>query len=289
LEKEVWPVPTEQHEEMIQTLLQRFQQDPRVLAIWVGGSIGRGEGTPLSDLDFYIAVPDEVFEDVFHEVPSIIEELYPIEFKTQFLFRKTSPTERDWFLFLKGVPLHLKLDFHVHTLSSIRGGDPDHRKEMYYAKWKVLYNPSGALQRGEPLPEPEVVELWEHVAERIEYFTYVFSYCAQFIRRDDFWNSIVYLSSLRDRVLYLFGIYFEPALIHDSYEKRLRKNIPADILQRLDAPRFGADRESQAQAFLQMLDLFAEVGQMYRERDHIEVPAAFWEQIRAYVVTLLEK
>ncbi|MGZ6503188.1 MAG: nucleotidyltransferase domain-containing protein, partial [Tumebacillaceae bacterium] len=65
--------PTKQHEEMIQTLSQHFQQDPRVQAVWVGGSIGRGEGTPLSDLDFYVAVADEIFEDYFAEIPSIIE------------------------------------------------------------------------------------------------------------------------------------------------------------------------------------------------------------------------
>lgn len=276
-------MPTKQHEEMILTLQQRFQKDPRVQAIWVGGSVGRGEATPLSDLDFYIAVPDDVFEEVFFEVPSIIGELYPIDFQTQFLFRKTSPTERDWFFFLKDVPLHLKLDFHVHTLSSIRGEDPDHRKEMYYATWKVLYNPHGALQRGEALPAPAAVDFREHVAERIEYFTYVFSYCAQFIRRDDFWNAIVYLSSLRDRVLYLFGIYYEPELINDSYEKRLRINVPAQVLERLNAPRFGSDRASQAQAFLLLLDLFVEVGEMYHEREGIEVPSAFWERIRAYV------
>ncbi|MGZ4032880.1 MAG: hypothetical protein ACXVP2_12050, partial [Tumebacillaceae bacterium] len=225
----------------------------------------------------------EIFEDYFAEIPSIIETMYPIEFKTQFLFRKTSPTERDWFLFLKGVPLHLKLDFHVHTLSSIRGGDPDHRKEMVYAKWDVLYNPHDALQRGEPLPKPEQDEYKTHVEERIEYFTYVFCYCAQFIKRGDFWNAITYIHSLRERMIYLYGIYFEPELINDGYEKRLRINIPGDVLQRLDAPRFGDDAKSQAQALLQLLALFSEVGTMFRERDAITIPAPFWEEIRAYL------
>ena len=51
------------HRQTIENLQACYEQDPGYLALIVIGSVGRGEARPESDLDFYLVVPQAVYEE----------------------------------------------------------------------------------------------------------------------------------------------------------------------------------------------------------------------------------
>lgn len=46
----------------IDRTIEEFERDPRVLAVWLEGSLAQSDGDPYSDVDLHVAVPDGDFE-----------------------------------------------------------------------------------------------------------------------------------------------------------------------------------------------------------------------------------
>ena len=155
-------------EALVERLAAEFAQDQRVQAVWLGGSLGRGAGDEWSDVDFYLAVADEAFETFFAEVPERIDRLQKLIHHTDFAFRRQSPTERVWFFYFDGWPVHWKLDFHVHTVTSAKGGDPDQRRELIHGEWTVLRDEQGLLGALPPVEQPEPEVFRAHVVGEVE-------------------------------------------------------------------------------------------------------------------------
>ncbi len=51
-----------QHQRAIDRLSAAYSDDPRFLALIIGGSVAKGFARPDSDVDFMIVATDEVFE-----------------------------------------------------------------------------------------------------------------------------------------------------------------------------------------------------------------------------------
>ena len=52
-----------EHEATIARAREAFEQDERVLALWVEGSIARGTSDPWSDVDLHLAIADDAFDE----------------------------------------------------------------------------------------------------------------------------------------------------------------------------------------------------------------------------------
>lgn len=65
----------EQREGLVQRLTALVQDDDRLVALWLQGSLADGTADPLSDVDAYIAVRDEDFDAVYGERVAIVEAL----------------------------------------------------------------------------------------------------------------------------------------------------------------------------------------------------------------------
>jgi predicted nucleotidyltransferase len=61
-----------QREAVIARLLACVRDDDRLLALWLQGSLADGSGDPLSDIDAYVAVRDDVFDEVYAEREALI-------------------------------------------------------------------------------------------------------------------------------------------------------------------------------------------------------------------------
>jgi len=57
-------IRTKERNELVQNLSAHLEQDQRVRAAWLAGSIARGDDDWLSDIDIYVAVADESIEEV---------------------------------------------------------------------------------------------------------------------------------------------------------------------------------------------------------------------------------
>lgn len=65
----------EQREQLLARLQELVQDDPRLAALWLQGSLADGSADPLSDVDAWIAVEDDAFEEVYTERGTIVARL----------------------------------------------------------------------------------------------------------------------------------------------------------------------------------------------------------------------
>lgn len=92
-----------QRSQLIDLLTAWLSEDPRVMALWLGGSLGRQSGDAYSDIDLYVAVDEADFEPFYQAVPGEVGKRVPLLHAVEFAFRRTSPTERVWFLHPEGL------------------------------------------------------------------------------------------------------------------------------------------------------------------------------------------
>jgi len=59
---------TAQHQALLRAVVSRYENDPRILAIVVFGSLGRGTWDAYSDIDCDIVIPDDVRIDTIQEL-----------------------------------------------------------------------------------------------------------------------------------------------------------------------------------------------------------------------------
>jgi hypothetical protein len=174
---------------LLERLTTWLEADPRIQAIWLGGSLGRYAGDAYSDIDLYVAVAEADFAPFYAQVPSLVAERLPLLHVTEFAFRRDSPTERVWFLYVEGAPIFWRIDFHVHTTASAQGADPDHRRELIKREFKVVKDPLQLLAALPPMDAPDPAVYQAHVAERVNYFAMVFALMAGCVARGRFWET----------------------------------------------------------------------------------------------------
>ena len=58
---------TSQHQALLNTIVSYYQQDPRILAVSVFGSLGRGGWNAPSDVDLDVVIADDARIDVVDE------------------------------------------------------------------------------------------------------------------------------------------------------------------------------------------------------------------------------
>ncbi len=62
-----------EHRGLLERAVTRFQDDVRVVGLVVGGSLAHGQADFYSDVDFYIVVLDEAFDEIFVERDATVE------------------------------------------------------------------------------------------------------------------------------------------------------------------------------------------------------------------------
>ena len=69
---------TPQHQALLTTIVSRYHQDPRVLAVVVFGSLGRGGWDALSDIDLDVVIADDTRIDVVNELRKLCTAFAPL-------------------------------------------------------------------------------------------------------------------------------------------------------------------------------------------------------------------
>jgi hypothetical protein len=67
-------MPRPEHEALVDRALEAFEPDPRVLALWLEGSVARGTDDAASDLDLHLAIADAAYEG-FGTAPEVVGRL----------------------------------------------------------------------------------------------------------------------------------------------------------------------------------------------------------------------
>src|SRR5208282_4104559 len=64
--------------EVLAALVPLVQREPEVRALWLQGSLARGDADALSDIDAYLAIEDAAFDAIFDRRLALIAELGPV-------------------------------------------------------------------------------------------------------------------------------------------------------------------------------------------------------------------
>ena len=69
---------TPQHQALLRTIVGHYEHDPRILAIVVFGSLGRGNWDALSDIDLDVVIADNASIDVVDELRKLCATFAPL-------------------------------------------------------------------------------------------------------------------------------------------------------------------------------------------------------------------
>ncbi|HEX6484090.1 MAG TPA: nucleotidyltransferase domain-containing protein [Ktedonobacteraceae bacterium] len=107
------PLPgTPEHQKFLQAIVSYYTDDPRILAIIVFGSIGRGNWDPYSDLDLDIIIGDDVRMNILQELERMIYFLSDIKGKGALIIPHSADAADVVF------PSLMELSVRYHTLVS---------------------------------------------------------------------------------------------------------------------------------------------------------------------------
>jgi predicted nucleotidyltransferase len=143
------------HVEILRRMLTETEKDPRMRALQVQGSIGRGAGDRYSDLDIGLVVIDEVWPAISQELPAYVHKLGEIVDEHYYFLPSAETPEvfRAWAHFPDGI----QLDLLVLPAINLLGSGPDGR---------TLLDLDGRLLRTDHpmrLSDPATVASWGYL------------------------------------------------------------------------------------------------------------------------------
>ena len=62
---------------LLRGIVDSLQRDERIATAWLWGSLGRGDGDALSDIDLWVVLADEAFPAVFADLPAFVAQVAP--------------------------------------------------------------------------------------------------------------------------------------------------------------------------------------------------------------------
>lgn len=171
------PAELNAHVQILRRMLAETEKDPRMRALQVQGSIGRGAGDRYSDLDVGLVVIDEVWPAISQEMPAFVHKLGDIVDEHYYFLPSADTPEvfRAWAHFPNGIQLDLLLLPAVNLLGSgpdgrtlldldgrllrtdhpMRLSDPATIASWGYLCWQNLTEVVKYLERGLPVAAAE--------------------------------------------------------------------------------------------------------------------------------------
>lgn len=165
------------HVRILRRMLAETENDPRMRALQVQGSIGRGTGDRFSDLDVGVVVIDEVWPGISQEMPNFVHKLGEIVDEHYYFLPgpETPEVFRAWAHFPDGIQLDMLLLPAINLLGSgpdgrtlldldgrllrtdhpMRLSDPATIANWAYLCWQNLTEVVKYLERGLPVAAAE--------------------------------------------------------------------------------------------------------------------------------------
>lgn len=173
-----------QLQEIYQATIERYRRDPRIVAAFEFGSLGKGTSDTFSDVDPVFVVEDADFAQVDAELRPLFEGFgYPIALWWPEGFN--SDDIRNYAILLEAGEL-LQYDMTIAKVASVQGGQGRH---LLLGGSEVLFDKKGLLQpildAAAAVPYSPARLTWE--IERFWIYVYIH---AKYLRRGDLWKLV---------------------------------------------------------------------------------------------------
>lgn len=209
---------TELRGRYLECAIELLQGDPRIAAVWLAGSLGRGDADEWSDIDLFVVVEDDAFPAVWDERRALYDQIAPqLLVQTPIPQNSQLPGGNFQLVIFEGP---VEIDWTFGPLSSATRA----------ANTRLCFErvPIPVAPPFKPDPQPD----------RLEFFWSMASIAVKYIARDDMFRAAGMISLLRDTLQAI-----DPEIAHQKLERLARPIAQAEI-QRLcdEAVRLDRDR-----------------------------------------------
>ncbi len=214
-------------------VIERFnkmaEDDSRILAAFLGGSLASGTADVYSDIDIYFVIDPSAYGRFHSEVDSLLRSLGPLVFFDQ---HHDFGFDLVLFTFRNGVKGELGL------------GTTGNLKDMHRGPFKVLVDKTGLLGNVEfPLPPPlSGKSLQDYVEKKLRWYWYWYGQLLSSCERNRLWSAGMDLSAMRERAFSLLKLVYQPN--HHPEGVRFEPSIPTSLKSELGATLPGFSPES---------------------------------------------
>ena len=249
---------SEQH-----AVLQRFvaacEQDERVVAAFLGGSLAAGSADEWSDLDIYLITTDQAYDDFLHGREAFIRRLGQPVFLEDFDLPHTL-----FFVFADG------------TEGELGCGCESRFLDMHEGPYKVLLDKKGILAGVEFNGyQPSQHEQVETLRRQVYWFWHDLSHFLTAMGRGQLWWAQGQLEVLRRCCVSLARLRQDLAdadAVEDPYFK-VEKAIPVSDLAPLQATFCPMEPGAMLQSALAIVAFYQELAPLLAERYGVSYPA----------------
>jgi hypothetical protein len=181
---------TPQHQAVLRAIVERYKNDPRILAVAVFGSLGRGSWDEYSDIDLDVVIADQVSLDVAEELTQLCLTFEPLGERSAVII-PDGPNEGD--VVFESL---LQMSVRYHPLATTHPNIVDTLQVL----WGRIDH-SAIADAGQANPRPrQTIE--ETLAECVRYA----AVADIALQRQRFWDAVEVLHRLRHLLMVLYTL-----------------------------------------------------------------------------------
>lgn len=262
------------HKPLIEKIKIALEDDSRVLAAWLEGSIARGEDDDFSDIDLWISVKDKQFSSFIEEREQFAAKLGTV---VSVLYPKTldQPDEIDSFkILLEDYPTSLSVDVDVQKESrKLRFTKDSSAEELY-----ELFDRGGVI-KFKPFNPQEVEEYVQELFEdTITRFWHMLPKIMVLLERNDLLEATDhYLDRLTDLVT-LYRIMYSPEKADWGF-KDIEYDLEEDVVKKIYSLYPNSKVKSMRKLTQKLARVFHKQSKVLSKRLRIELPKELTELV----------
>jgi len=253
-------------ENLLQKIKSLVEQDDRIRGLWAVGSLATGKVDKYSDLDLYILVDKDNYDQVFSERSAFAERIG----------RVLSSFEVEWpNCQLFGVILEencVEVDLCYCKPEQLE----------IFGPYKVIVDKKGDLQ--ELLSKHTVrfeTDVKKRLGEHLDFAAYNLLHAVNMLGRGEYWSSIRQIEMLRKRIISLIGLRTHTD-VEEEY-RRLESLITEEVNTTLQNTLCSYNCESITKAIQAAASLFVQEASALCKSQGLPFPSERYERLLAYL------
>ena len=257
---------------ILKKISEALSSDNRVRALFVGGSFAADKANRYSDLDLYIVVDNEQYQQFVDDRLKMAQRVAPVLFHGDVLM--------DFHLFIVIFENMVKADLGIAPVSNFA--------HIHTGPFKVLLDRDNLLDGVDFAEKVSRQSLRNELAEIAKWFWYDIFAIAGEMRKDDFWTAHLVIERAREKLARLMSIRCAPQNEPRGYNK-LGRSVPPQDLAPLAKTFYRFDEKEMWESVNTMVDIFEKEARFLCGKYGISYPQHLHTNVRTYFQTELRR
>jgi len=250
---------------ILQKVKSLIEDDPRLIGMWTVGSMATGKADKYSDLDLYLLVEKDNYDQVYSERTSFAEKIGKV----------LSTFEVEWpNCQLYGVILDNCIEVDLCYCK------PEQLE--IFGPYKIVVDKRGNLQ--ELLSKHTIsyeTDVKKHLTEHLDFAAYDLLHAVNMLGRGEYWSSIRQIELLRKRIISIVGLRTKTD-VEEEYRK-LESLVNNEVNRSLQKTLCKYNFESIAEAIHTAAVIFMQEAQGLCQSEGMSFPSKRFERLLRYL------